>query len=167
METRLLNISRSTNATDLVEPILESSHEVLSLSCIFVILERPDFSLTALEFYATSSFQTLITLLVTCPKLWIYIFSKVHISVSKCAKFQFATIFQWEIKPGWKFWKNVFFADVFLQKHNVWNTQISWKWKSGQRSVISKKFKYSTNACLKLQLSKVAGFFYYFCFFSL
>ena len=107
----------------------------------------------------------MITFLVTCPKLRIYIFQKVHINISKCAKFHFATMSQWEIKRGWKFWKIVFFADVFFQKHNLWNTWISWKWESGQRSVNSKKFKYFTNTCLNLQLSKVAVFFTIFVSF--
>ena len=97
--------------------------------------------------------------MVTCPKLRIYIFYKVHKNIPKCASNQFASTTQQEIKAVWKFWKNVFLADVFLQNEKIWNTQFSWNWKYGQRSVISKKLRYGTNTFLKLQLHKVAIFF--------
>ena len=159
METRQCNISRTTNATEFIKTILESSYKVPLGPCSLVAPTWPNFVLTALEIYATNSLQTFIILMVTCPKLRIYIFYKVHKNIPKCASNQFASTTQREIKAVWKFWKNVFLADVFLQNEKIWNTQFSWNWKYGQRSVISKKLRYGTNTFLKLQLHKVAIFF--------
>ena len=106
----------------------------------------------------------MLTLLVTCPKFPIYIFDEVHRNLSKCAQSQFASTTQWEIKAVWKFWKIVFFADVFFQNEKIWNTQFSWNSIYGQRSVISKKLKYPTNIYSKLQLREVAIFFNIFTF---
>ena len=94
----------------------------------------------------------------------ICIFYKVHNNVSKCAKNQFASTTQLEIKTVLKFLKIVFFADVFFHNEKIWNTKFSWNSKYGQRSVIPEKFKYPTNTFLKIQLHKVAIFFSIFTF---
>ena len=57
---------------------------------------------TQYSFFQISNFMTLF---VSCSKLRIYIFCKVHRNVSKCVKNQFSRTTQWEIKAIWKFWK--------------------------------------------------------------
>ena len=54
METRLRNISKSTNGTDFIETILERSHKVLLGTCNLTALKRPVLLLEGLEFQGTS-----------------------------------------------------------------------------------------------------------------
>ena len=50
METRLHNISKTTNNADLIKAILESSYKVLLDTCNLMASTRPDFLLRAVEF---------------------------------------------------------------------------------------------------------------------
>ena len=53
MKTRLRDISKTTNDTDLTKPILESLYKLLLMTCSLTAVKRPIFLSTAVEFYAT------------------------------------------------------------------------------------------------------------------
>ena len=50
METRLLNVSKTTNAKNFIKTILESSYLVLLVTCNLVAPRQPALFLTAVEF---------------------------------------------------------------------------------------------------------------------
>ena len=69
METRLHNIFKSENVTNLTILILESSYKVLLEVVLFVTLKRSAHFLLAVEFLATFNLQIDIILAIFCEML--------------------------------------------------------------------------------------------------
>ena len=64
METKLYNIFKNKNTTNLTEPILKSSYKVLLEAVLYVTLRRPVYFLWAVEFLGAFNLQIDITLVI-------------------------------------------------------------------------------------------------------
>ena len=85
METRLSNIFKTTNVTNLTKVIQESSYRVLQVTSKQKTLKQPVYFLKAVEFCSTFDIQIDITLAIFREKLQNYTFQKTHRSLSKHA----------------------------------------------------------------------------------
>ena len=74
METRLSNIFKTTNATNLTKVILESSYRVLQVTSKWKTLKQPVYFLKAVELCPTFDIQIDITLAIFPEKLQIHTF---------------------------------------------------------------------------------------------
>ena len=74
METRLSNIFKTTNATNLTKVILESSYRVLQVTFKWKTLKQPVYFLKAVELCPTFDIQIDITLAIFPEKLQIHTF---------------------------------------------------------------------------------------------
>ena len=85
METRLSNIFKTTNVTNLNKVIQESSYRVLKVTSKQKTLKQPVYFLKTVEFFSTFNIQIAITLAIFWEKLQNYTFQKTHRSLSKHA----------------------------------------------------------------------------------
>ena len=69
METRLSNIFKTTNVTNLTKVIQQSSYRVLQVTYKWKTLKQPVYFLKAVEFWSTFSIQVDINLAVFKEKL--------------------------------------------------------------------------------------------------
>ena len=74
METRLFNIFKTTNVTNLAKIIQESSYRVAQVTSKWKTLKQPVYFLKAVEYCPTFDIQIDITLAISWEKLQNYTF---------------------------------------------------------------------------------------------
>ena len=97
METRLPNIFKTTNVTNLTKVIQESSYRVLQVTSKQKTLKQPVYFLKAVEFCPTFDIQIDITLAIFWEKLQNHTFQKTHRSLSKYANIHINRATHYEI----------------------------------------------------------------------
>ena len=105
METRLFNIFKTTNVTNLTNVIQESYYRVLQVTSKQKTLKQPLYFLKAVEFCSTFDIQIGITLAIFWEKLQNYTFQKTHRSLSKHANIHINRAFHYEITALQKYEK--------------------------------------------------------------
>ena len=100
METRLSNIFKATNVTNLTKVIQESSYRVLQVTSKQKTLKQHVYFLKAVEFCPTFDIQIDI---MFRKKLQDHTFQKIHRNFSKYAKIQINSATHYEITALWKY----------------------------------------------------------------
>ena len=119
METRLSNIFKTTNVTNLTKVIQESSYRVLQVTSKQKTLKQSVYFLKAVEFCPTFDIQIDITLAIFREKLQNHTFQKAHRSLSKHVNIHINRATHYEITtPSLKHEKFVFFWRFFFQNKN-------------------------------------------------
>ena len=85
METRLPNIFKTTNVTNLTKVIQQSSYRVLQVTYKWKTLKQPVYFLKAAEFWPTFDIQVDITLALFWERLQNHMFYKADRNLSKHA----------------------------------------------------------------------------------
>ena len=97
METRLSNIFKTTNVTNLTKVILESFYRVLQVISKWKKLKQPVYFLQAVEFCPTFRIHINITSAIFREKLQNHTFQKAHRSLSKQANIPITRATHYEI----------------------------------------------------------------------
>ena len=142
METRLSNIFKTTNITNLTKVIQESYYRVLQVTSKQKTLKQPLYFLKAVEFCSTFDIQIGITLAIFWEKLQNYTFQKTHRSLSKHANIHINRAFHYEITALQKYEKFEFLLAAPSFKKSRLTFAIFNESKFGQRFIIFAKLKY-------------------------
>ena len=119
METRLSNIFKITNVTNLTKVIQESSYRVLQVTSKQKTLKQPVYFLKVVEFCSTFDIQIDITLAIFWEKLQNHTFQKTHRSLSKHANIHINIATHYEIMAFQKYEKFEFLSAAPFFKKNL------------------------------------------------
>ena len=162
METRLSNIFKTTNVTNLTKVIQQNSYRLLQVASKWKTLKQPVYFLKAVEFWPTYDIHFDITLAIFREKLQNHTFYKAHRSLSKHVNIPINRAAHYEITAFFKIWKiYVFLAAPFSNTKKCWHLEFLMNQVFGQRFIILKKMKYRGQLLLKLRAVEVDTSFHW------
>ena len=115
METRLSNIFKTTNVTNLIKVFQQNSYRVLQVASKWKTLKQPVYFLKAVEFRPTFDIHVDIALAIFREKLQNHTFQKAHRNLSKHVNIHIYRAAHYEITAFYKYGKFVFFWWLLFQ----------------------------------------------------